>query len=153
MKAKRALLWSGMVLVAAVATFMVMHRAGNDTGTADRQANAPTVAASEVDPTRPDSIAARLVDQWLARFRSGETGRAMRLDDYRVDRLDLTESGGRTIVSATLAVKPARGSFDNWLAGSGGTVEDGWIRGKFTRFEMTRTADGYQLREVGPGPL
>jgi hypothetical protein len=153
MKAKTVVLWSGALLVGAVAGFLLMHRMGGDTGTADRRANVPTLAASEVDPSRPDSIAARLVDRWLARFRSGETGRAMRLEDYRVTRLDLAESGGRTIVSATLAVKPARGSFDNWLAGSGGTVEDGWIRGKFTRFEMTRTADGYQLREVGPGPL
>lgn len=153
MKAKRALLWSGAALMLAALGLMALHRVGNDTGTADRRANLPTIAASEVDPRQPDRIAARLVDRWLARFRSGETGRAMRLDDYRVDRLDLTESGSRTIVSATLAVKPTRASFDNWLAGSGGTVEDGWIRGKFTRFEMTRTADGYQLREVGPGPL
>lgn len=145
----------GVVALALIGggAWLGLRRVGNDTGAADRHANTPAVAAREVAGRSPDQVAAVLVDRWLARFRSSDTGGAMRLREYRVDRLEVTGSGDATVVSATFSVRPTRRSMDNWIAGSGGTVRDGWIHGKFTRFRLTRTADGYQLTELGPGPI
>lgn len=153
MTAGRMLIGAAALAVIGGGAWLGLRRLGNDTGTADRHANAPAVAAGEVAGRSPDQVAALLVDRWLARFRSPDTGGAMRLQDYRVDRLELVEIGDATVVSATFSVRPTLRSMDSWIAGSGGTVRNGWIHGKFTRFRLTPTVDGYRLTELGPGPL
>ena len=149
--------WIGGVAAAAVLAvvgWVWLQRVGNDTGVEDFRDNRPTLTAAEAGSGEPERVAAALVDRWMRRFTTGEYGRASRLREYRVDRLSvLPASEGRYVVSARVSVRPTRASFGSWLGGSGGTVEDGWIRGKFLRFAVTRTADGYQLRELGPGPL
>lgn len=152
---RRRWIWIvGAAAVLAVAGWVWLHRVGNDTGVEDFRDNRPTLTAAEAGGGDPERVAAALVDRWMRRFTTGEYGRATRLRDYRVDQVAvLSASEGRYVVSARVSVEPTRASFGSWLAGSGGTVEGGWIRGKFLRFAVTRTADGYQLRELGPGPL
>jgi hypothetical protein len=145
------IVWGLGLLVLLVMGGWVLLRVGDDTGSEGfrHEAFLPGGQASG----DMNAVARELVDRWLRHFTTSAAGRATRLRDYRIDRLDMTRREDRLIVSATLQVKPARWSFDNWLAGSGGTVEDGWIRGKFTRFAVTETSGGYRLRQVGPGPL
>lgn len=129
----------------------LLLRLGNETGSEEflREATLPRRQAGD----DVDAVARELVDRWLRHFTSSEAGWAVRLRDYRIDRVDVTRTDDRLVVSVTLQVKPRRWSFDNWLAGSGGTIEDGWIRGKFTRFALIESSEGYRLRPVGPGPL
>jgi hypothetical protein len=142
------------VAVLAVGSWLLLLRLGNDTGLEDFRDNRPTITATEAGGDDPDRVAAALVDKWLHRFTTGEYGRASRLDGYRVERLAvLPASDGRSVVSARVSVKPTRLSFGSWLGGSGGTVEEGWIHSKFLRFAVTKSGNGYQLRELGPGPL
>lgn len=151
---KRWIGGAAAVAVLAVAGWLLLLRLGNDTGIGDFRDNRPTVTAAEAGGDAPERLAAALVEKWLRRFTTGEYGRASRLDAYRVDRIDvLRASDGRYVVSARVSVKPTRLSFGSWLGGSGGTVEEGWIRGKFLRFAITRTEGGYRLHELGPGPL
>ncbi len=132
----------------------LLLRLGNETGVEDFRANQPTLAAAEAGAAGPDSAAARLVDRWLERFTTGEYGWPTRLREYRVSRMELLPAGdARWAVSVRVSLRPTRWSLENWLAGSGGTVKDGWIREKFLRFALTRTGGGYQLRELGPGAL
>lgn len=153
-KLRRMILWGVSLLVLlAAAAWLVLLKLGNNTGIVDFQANQPVLSNAEVSGAQPDEIAARLVEKWLHKFTTREVGWAARLQEYRVDRLDVSGDEDRRIVSVTLSVKPTRWSFDNWLAGSGGTVDNGWLHGKSTRFAMTRTGEGYQLRELGPGPI
>jgi hypothetical protein len=143
--------WGLGLLVLLVMGGWALLRLGNDTGSEDFRYEAALPhgqASGDID-----AVAQELVDRWLRHFTTSAVGWAARLRDYRIDRLMVTQAQDRLIVSATLQVKPTRWSFDNWLAGSGGTVEDGWIRGKFTRFALTETPQGYRLRQVGPGPL
>ena len=131
-----------------------LRRLGNDTGLEDFRDNRPTATAAEVGGDDPDRVAAALVERWLRRFTTGEYGGASRLREYRIDQMAvLPASGGRFVVSVCVSVKPTGRSFGSWLGGSGGRVEDGWIHGKFLRFAVVRTGTGYQLRELGPGPL
>lgn len=143
--------WGLGLLVLLVAGGWILLRLGNDTGTEDFQHEA--VLPREQASGDIDAVAHQLVDRWLRHFTTSAAGWATRLRDYRIDRLEVTRIEGRLIVSATLQVKPTRWSFDNWLAGSGGTIKNGWIQGKFTRFALTETEPGYRLRQVGPGPL
>ncbi|HEV7587568.1 MAG TPA: hypothetical protein VGO40_05510 [Longimicrobium sp.] len=131
-----------------------LRRLGNDTGLEDFRGNRPTATAAEAGGDDPARVAGTLVEKWLHRFTTGEYGGASRLREYRVDQLAvLPASRGRFVVSVRVSVKPTRRSFGSWLGGSGGTAEDGWIHGKFLRFAVVRTGSGYQLRELGPGPL
>lgn len=142
------------VAVLAAASWLLLLRLGNDTGVEDFRDNRPTITASEAGGDDPNRVAAALVEKWLRRFTTGEYGRASRLKGYRVERLAvLPASEGRYVVSARVSVKPTRMSFGSWLGGSGGTVEEGWIHSKFLRFAVTETVGGYELRELGPGPL
>ena len=142
----------GLVLIVFLAVEgWIVLRLGNDTGLQDfrHEVTLPQREAS----SGIEAIARQLVDRWFLYFTAPPAGRAVRLEGYRIDRIDVTRAEDRYIVSVTFEVKPTRWSFDNWLAGSGGTVEDGWIRGKFTRFALTETAgEGYRLRQMGPGP-
>ena len=150
-RSRNFIAWGLGLLVLLVLGGWAFLRLGNDTGTEDFQYEAALPrgqASGDID-----AVAQELVDRWLRHFTTSSAGWAARLRDYRIDRLDVTRTGDRLIVSATLQVKPARWSFDNWLAGSGGTVENGWIRGKFTRFALTETQEGYRLRQIGPGPV
>jgi hypothetical protein len=148
---RKVIAWGLGLLVLLVMGGWALLRLGNDTGTEDFQHESflPRGQASgEID-----AVAQELVDRWLRHFTTSSVGWVTRLRDYRIDRVDVMRTGDRLIVSATMQVKPARWSFENWLAGSGGTVEHGWIRGKFTRFVLTETAEGYRLRQIGPGPV
>jgi hypothetical protein len=139
-----------VLLVLVVVGAWVLLRLGNDTGVEDFRHE---VTLSQGEAGRDiNAIAHELVDRWLRYFTAPPVGWAARLRDYRIDRVDVTPTEDRFIVSVTFQVKPTRWSVDNWLAGSGGTVEDGWIRGKFTRFALTETEGGFRLRQVGPGP-
>lgn len=148
-------LWGTAVAVAVGAVaWLWLHRVGNDTGVQDFRANRPTISTAEAGGGDPERVAGALVETWMRRFTTGEYGRATRLRDYRVDTVAVLPAGdGRYVVSARVSVKPTRGSFGSWLGGSGGTVKEGWIHGKFLRFSVTRTERGYELRELGPGPL
>lgn len=138
----------------AVGSWLLLLRLGNDTGVRDFRDNRPTITAVEAGGGDPNRVAGALVEKWLRSFTTGEYGRASRLRSYRVERLAvLPASEGRFVVSARVSVKPTRMSFGSWLGGSGGTVKEGWIHGKFLRFAVTKTAAGYQLHELGPGPL
>lgn len=140
--------------VLAVAAWLLLLRLGNDTGVADFRDNRPNATAAEVRGNAPERVAAVLVEKWLRRFTTGEYGRASRLRAYRVGRIAvLPSTGGRYVVSARVSVRPTRLSFGSWLGGSGGTVKEGWIHNKFLRFAITETESGYQLTELGPGPL
>jgi hypothetical protein len=148
---------AGAVALAALAgggAWLLLARLGNETGVEDFRANQPTLSAAEAGTTGPDSAAARLVNRWLERFSTGEYGWSTRLREYRVERMELLPAGdGRWAVSVRASLRPTRWSFGNWLAGSGGTVQDGWIHEKFLRFALTRSSGGYHLRELGPGAL
>jgi len=147
----KLIVWGLVLLVFLALGGWVLLRLGNDTGIEDFRHEA-TLPQGEAG-SGIDAIAHQLVDRWLRYFTASPAGWAARLRDYRIDRVDVTRAEDRFIVSVTFQVKPTRWSFDNWLAGSGGTVEDGWIRGKFTRFALTETeGEGYRLRQVGPGP-
>jgi hypothetical protein len=150
-RSRKVIAWGLGLLVVLVMGGWALLRLGNDTGTEGFQHEAALPhgqASGDID-----AIAHELVDRWLRHFTTSSAGWATRLKDYRIDRVDVTRAGDRLIVSVTMQVKPARWSFDNWLAGSGGTIEDGWIQGKFMRFALTEIEEGYRLRQVGPGPL
>jgi hypothetical protein len=147
-------LGTAAAVIIGIAAWQWLYRAGNDTGVRDFRDNRPTITAAEVGGDDPQRVANALVEKWMRRFTTGEYGRASRLRDYRIETLAVLPAGeGQHVVSARVSVKPTRWSFGSWLAGSGGTVKEGWIRGKFLRFALTRTGSGYALREVGPGPL
>jgi hypothetical protein len=140
--------------IIGIAAWLWVYRVGNDTGVRDFRDNRPTITAAEAGGDDPHRVADALVEKWMRRFTTGEYSRASRLRDYRVDTLAVLPAGeGRYVVSARVSVKPTHWSFGSWLAGSGGTVKEGWIRGKFLRFALTRTGSGYVLHELGPGPL
>jgi hypothetical protein len=145
---------SGMLLVMLVclAAGVVLYQLGNNTGLADFKANQPFIPTGEVDESNPEEIAARLVEKWLSRFKTGEVSWASRLIDYQIIKIDVARGKDSWVSSATFSVKPGRWSFNNWQAG-GGTVESDWIRHKSTRFVITKTEGGYKLQELGPGPL
>ena len=140
--------------VVAVGTFLWLHSVGNDTGLDDFRRNQPSLTAAEAGDRDPNEVAAMLVDRWLSRFTTGEFGRATRLHAFRIERVETLPAGPDThVVSARVSLRPTRASLDNWLAGSGGTVEEGWIHGKFLRFALSHGDGQYRLREVGPSPL
>jgi hypothetical protein len=141
-------------VIIGLAAWLWVYRVGNDTGVRDFRDNRPTISAAEAGGDDPHRAANALVEKWMRRFTTGEYGRASRLRSYRVDTLAVLPAGeGQYVVSARVSVEPTRWSFGSWLGGSGGTVTEGWIRGKFLRFALTRTGSGYVLRELGPGPL
>lgn len=152
MKTNRRKLFLGLVaalVLIATATILLL-RLGNATGVEDFRHRAFLSHREAADDR--EAVARELVERWLDHFASGEAGWAARLAQHRIDHLDVTPAQGRLIVSATLSVKPRRWSLDNWLAGSGGRVEDGWIHGKFIRFAVIETDEGFFLEEVGPAP-
>jgi hypothetical protein len=151
-KTRIVILATALALAAAVG-WLLLRAAGDDTGGRDFRANQPSIPVEAARSSPLDSIAVTLVDDWLDHFTTAEVARAARLRDYRIDAIEVTESGMGTVVSATMSVRPTRRSFDNWLAGSGGTVDGEWIRGKFTRFALVESGGRYHLREIGPGPL
>ncbi|HEY0035926.1 MAG TPA: hypothetical protein VGB66_04515 [Longimicrobium sp.] len=141
-------------MIIGLVAWLWMYRVGNDTGVRDFRDNRPTITTAEAGGDAPHQVADALVDKWMRRFTTGEYGGASRLRNYRVDTLAVLPAGeGQYVVSARVSVEPTRWSFGSWLAGSGGTVREGWIHGKFLRFAVTRTGSGYALRELGPGPL
>jgi hypothetical protein len=147
-------MWGAAAALAIGLGWLGLRRLGNDTGLEDFRDNRPTVTAAEAGRGDAEQVARALVEKWLQRFTTGEYGGASRLRAYRIEELAvLPASEGRLVVSVRVSVKPTRRSFGSWLGGSGGTVEDGWIRRKFLRFAVVRTGNGYQLRELGPGPL
>lgn len=151
---KRWTLGMASAAIVALVAWLWLYRVGNDTGVRDFRDNRPTISAAEAGGDDPHLAANALVEKWMRRFTTGEYGRASRLRNYRVDTLALLPTGeGQYVVSARVSVEPTRWSFGSWLGGSGGTVKEGWIRGKFLRFALTRIGSGYVLRELGPGPL
>jgi hypothetical protein len=146
-------MWAAILLVLlCTAGGAALYRFGNNTGLADFKANQPTISVSEVDESKPEEMAAKLVEKWLRKFQTGELSWASRLEDYQIGSIDVAASKDIRVVSATFSVKPTRWSYHNWQAGPGYT-DDMWIRKKSTRFALTKTGDGYQLQELGPGPL
>jgi hypothetical protein len=132
----------------AVSVFL---RWGNDTGTTDFRYEVALPRSQADDDI--DVIAHNLVDQWFRHFNSSGVGWKTRLQDYRIDRVDVTRTQDQVIVSVTSQVRPTQWSFDNWLAGSGGTILDGWIHGKFLQFALVITQEEYKLYEVGTGTI
>jgi hypothetical protein len=145
----------GAVVLSLLALIVVgggltLLRWGNDTSIEDFR-HEVVLSRSEAGEEM-NTVAHNLVDRWFRYFTTSAAARAARIQDYRIDRIEVMRVRDRLFVSATLQVKPTRWSFDNWLAGSGGTVQDGWIRGKFMRFALTDIEEGYKLQEIGPGP-
>ena len=141
-----------LVILICLTAGVVLYQLGNNTGLADFKANQPFISTGEVDESNPEEIAAKLVEKWLSRFKTGDVSWASSLIDYQIINIDVARGKDRWVSSVTFSVKPARWSFNNWQAG-GGAVESDWIRNKSTRFVITKLDGGYQLQELGPGPL
>lgn len=152
---RKRLMWgAAAAVVMAVAGWLWLQRVGNDTGVRDFRDNRPTITAAEAGGDDPQRVAAALVEKWMRSFTTGEYGRASRLRAYRVTQIAVAPAdAGRYVASVRVSVRPTRRSFGSWLGGSGGTVREGWIHGKFLRFAVTPIDGGYQLHELGPGPL
>jgi hypothetical protein len=152
-KTRRGVMWAVILFVLLCAVGgAVLYRLGNNTGLADFRANQPSIPLSDVNESKPEEIAAKLVDRWLNNFKTGEFSWASKLENYEIKKIDVARGRDNLVVSATFSVKPTRWSYNNWQAG-GGTAESDWIRNKSTRFAVTMTGSGYKLRELGPGPL
>jgi hypothetical protein len=141
-----------LIVLLCAAGGVVLYRLGNNTGLADFKANQPFISASEMDDSKPEEIAIKLVEKWLNKFKTSEVSWASRLEDYRIGSVDVARIKDGLVASAIFSVRPTRWSFNSWQGGAG-VVEDAWIRNKSTRFTITRTGGGYQLQELGPGPL
>jgi hypothetical protein len=141
-----------LIVLLCAAGGVVLYRLGNNTGIADFKANQPFISASEMDDSKPEEIAIKLVEKWLNKFKTSEVSWASRLEDYRISSVDVARIKDGLVASAIFSVRPTRWSFNSWQSGAG-VVEDSWIRNKSTRFTITRMGDGYQLQELGPGPL
>lgn len=146
-------MWALVLLVLLCAAGgAALYRLGNNTGLSDFKANQPSIPAGEVDESKPEDVAVKLVGRWLSKFKGGEVSWASRLEDYKIKRIDVARSRDDLVASATFSVKPTRWSYSNWQAGNG-TAEGEWIRDRSTRFLITKAEGGYKLQELGPGPL
>jgi hypothetical protein len=149
-------MWIVLVCVVALCglglgAWWLLMLLGNDTGQDDFQ-HEVVLPDSEVRGLDDSALADDLVERWFDHFTT-DAGWSAKLRDYRLTNVEVRRDGGRFEATVTAEVRPTRWSLDNWIAGSGGTVEDGWLRGKFLRFTIEESATNVTLRPTGPGPV
>ena len=109
-------------------------------------------------PATHEEIVRTLFDQWLRHYQTRFADDTYRLDDYAIQKIDLSKKwelqvnyGWLDFVAAvTYSVKPSVFVYSHWNAGSAQTGENGWVNtgiliGVFAK-------DGaYQLQILGSG--
>ena len=106
------------------------------------------VLSSETTGKSALEVDTLLSERWLGQFKSSSRCMAERLDDYRIEKVTVSNADNFTL---TYAVAPSDMNSSNWLAGNG--VQDGtFIVHKFAFVSIKHTSTGIGIESIGTGP-
>ena len=111
----------------------------------------------EADPFLPSkfvvgnnqiAIASVLVPLWLSRFISPRAIPEVRLETYRVNKIEVGQwKHDRFDATANVSVKPLKRSTQQWQL-EGGRKSGGWVKGISLRYEIVRRGEDYRIGGV-----
>jgi hypothetical protein len=111
--------------------------------------NQPVLPGKFIINDNQKAIANVLVSFWLNWFTSPYADARIKLEEFEVQGIEVGPwNGDRFMAVATVSVRPAKCSFEDWRTGKGEHSGD-WVRNKPVSFTIVRDGDSYKVANVG----